>query len=153
MAIVEKANLKDAGSIQRLVNHFADKGEMLHRPLSEIYENIRGYFVCRSEAGEVLGCAALQPLWSDMGEIRAVAVWEENQRQEIGRALVGACLNEAKELGLPSVFLLTYRPEVFGRFGFERVDRMTLPRKVWGECYKCPKYPDCEEVAMIRKLD
>lgn len=152
---VEKAQLGDATAIQGLINSFADKGEMLHRPLSGIYEQIRSYFVCRSKVGEVLGCAAIQPLWNDTGEIRAVAVRADYQRQGVGGVLVQACLEDARQLGLPEVFLLTYKPDWFGRFGFKQVDAtMKLPRKVWGECPSCPRspYPDCGEIAMICRL-
>ncbi len=152
---VEKAKLEDAPSIQQLVNHFADKGDMLHRPLKKICEDIRGYYVYRGRAGEVLGCAALQPLWMDLAEIRAVAVREDSQGRGICRALVQACLKEARDLHLPEVSLFTFRQEVFARFGFEAVNaEMKLPQKIWGECPSCPKspYPDCGEKAMILRL-
>lgn len=154
---VEKARLKDASLIQELVHQFAKSGAMLERPLTKICESIQGYFVCRGSEGEILGCAALQPMWSDRGtgEIRAVAVREDCQGRGIGNALVKACLKEAKQLGLPDVFLLTYKPEFFGNFGFKQVDaKVELPWKVWGECPSCPKspYPDCGEVAMIRRV-
>ncbi|MCL5046259.1 MAG: N-acetyltransferase [Actinobacteria bacterium] len=149
--IVEKARLADAGAIQKLVNYFADRDEMLHRALSDVYENIRDFFVYR-EAGEVLGCGSLHVLWDDLAEIKAMAVKEERHGQGIGSLIVQACLDEAKAMAVPTVFLLTYRPTFFERFGFERVDMITLPRKVWRECYECPKFPNCEEIAMVLPL-
>ncbi len=148
---VEKARIKDVPQIHRLINHFADKDEMLGRSLSEIYENIRDYFVIRG-GKRVLACAALHICWSDLAEVKSVAVAEDNQRQGIGTRLVEACLNEAKELGIATVFCLTYRPTFFEKFGLSQVDKMELPRKVWTECYRCPKFPDCDEVALIRHL-
>jgi len=144
----EKAKIKDVTQIHQLINYFADKGEMLARSLSEIYENIRDYFVVR-QGDRVIACAALHVSWVDLAEIKSVAVSEDNQQQGIGAQLVEACLNEAKELGIPTVFCLTYRPAFFEKFGFSKVDKMALPRKVWTECYRCPKFPDCDEVALI----
>jgi amino-acid N-acetyltransferase len=148
---VEKARISDADQMHRLINHFADKDEMLPRPLSEIYENIRDYFVVR-QGEQVVGCAALRIMWLDLVEIKSVAVVEEKQSQGIGSQLVEACFKEARELGIPTIFCLTYKPTFFERFGLSQIDKMELPRKVWTECYRCPKFPDCDEVALIREL-
>ncbi|MFQ5924388.1 MAG: N-acetyltransferase [Dehalococcoidia bacterium] len=145
---VEKACIGDIPQIQRLVNYFADKGEMLPRSLSELYENIRDLFVVR-DGGEVIACGALHVFWSDLAEIRAVAVVEEKQDEGAGALLVQACLEEAKSLGIETVFCLTYKPDFFERLGFHQVDMMELPRKVWGECQRCPKFPHCDEVALV----
>ena len=143
-----KARISDVTQMHQLINYFADRGDMLPRPLSEIYENIRDYFVVR-QSERVIGCAALHVSWSDLAEIKSVAVAEDSQHQGIGTQLVEACLNEAKELGIPTVFCLTYKPAFFEKSGFSQLDRMELPRKVWTECYRCPKFPDCDEVALI----
>ncbi len=152
MNALEKARISDATQMHKLINDFADKGEMLARPLSEIYENIRDYFVIR-EGERVIACAALHVLWSDLAEIKSVAVAEDSQRQGIGNRLVEACLREAKELGMPTVFCLTYKPAFFERFGFSQIDKMELPHKVWTECYRCPKFPNCDEIALIHHLE
>ncbi len=148
MGAVEKAKIPDIPQIHQLVNYFAEKGEMLARPLSEMYEDIRDYFVIR-KGGRVIACAALHVSWSDLAEIKALAVAEDIQKQGVGAQLVEACINEAKELGIPVVFCLTYKPAFFKKMGFSVVDKMQLPRKVWTECYRCPKFPDCDEVALI----
>lgn len=148
---VEKARISDIAQIHRLVNYFADRGEMLPRALSELYENIRDFFVVR-EGDQVVGCAAHHVFWSDLTEIRAVAVVEEKQDQGAGDLLVEACLEEARSLDIETVFCLTYKPDFFERFGFHRVDVMELPRKVWGECQRCPKFPNCDEVALVYQV-
>ena len=149
---VEKATISDVAQMHRLINYFADKDEMLPRPLSDIYENIRDYFVVR-QSGQVTGCAALHVMWSDLAEVKSVAVVEDSQRQGIGSQLVEACLEEARLLGLPTAFCLTYKPDFFQKLGFSEVDKMELPRKVWTECYHCSKFPDCDEVALICNLE
>lgn len=145
---VDKAKIRDISQIHQLVNYFAEKGEMLARPLSELYESIRDFFVIRQD-DRVIACAALHISWSDLAEIRSVAVAADRQQQGIGSQLVETCLDEANKLGIPTVFCLTYDPAFFERHGFYQVDKMELPRKVWTECYRCPKFPDCDEVALI----
>ncbi len=145
---IDRARIKDVPQMQELINYFADRGEMLARSLSEIYENIRDYFVIR-QGERVLACAALHVMWSDLAEVKSLAVAEDKQKQGFGDQLVTVCLNEAKELGIPTVFCLTYKPAFFERVGFTQVDKMELPQKVWTECYRCPKFPNCDEVALI----
>jgi amino-acid N-acetyltransferase len=147
----EKARVNDAASMQQLINGLADKGEMLPRALSEIYENIRDYFVVR-DGDKIVGCAALHVNWLDLAEIKSLAVDGEKQKQGLGSLLVQACLDEAKQLGIPTVFCLTYKPAFFEKHGFRLVDKMELPRKVWTECYRCPKFPNCDEVALVHRL-
>jgi amino-acid N-acetyltransferase len=148
---LEKAKISDVPEMHKLINSFAEKGEMLARPLSEIYENIRDFFVVK-EGERVIGCAALHVCWSDLAEIKSVAVAEDKQDRKVGAKLLEACLADAKALGIPTVFCLTYKPGFFEKFDFSQVDKMELPRKVWTECYRCPKFPDCDEVALICRI-
>jgi len=152
MNSVEKARVRDAPQIHQLINYFADKGEMLARSLSEIYENIRDYFVVR-QGERVIACVALHISWSDLAEIKSLAVAEDSQEQGIGAQLVEACLKEAGELGIPTVFCFTYQPAFFKRHRFVDIDKMELPRKVWTDCLRCPKFPNCDEVALICHLE
>jgi amino-acid N-acetyltransferase len=148
---VEKAKISDVPQMHQLINYFAEKDEMLPRSLSELYENIRDCFVIR-EGEEVLGCVSLHVYWSDLAEIRSLAVTKVSQEQGVGAKLVKACIKEAKELGITTIFCLARKPDFFEQFGFSRVDKMELPRKVWTECYRCPKFPDCDEVAVTLNL-
>jgi len=148
---VEKARISDVPQIHQLINYFADKGEMLPRPLSELYENIRDYFVVR-QGERMIACVALHISWSDLAEVKSLAVAEDSQKQGIGAQLVKACLKEAEELGIATIFCLTYKSAFFEQFDFSQVDKMELPRKVWTECYRCPKFPNCDEVALVRNL-
>jgi len=149
---VEKARIQDVPQMHKLINHFAGRGDMLGRSLSDIYESLRDFFVVREEE-EVLACAALHISWSDLAEIRSAAVAEENQKKGFGAMLVKACLEDAISLGIGTVFCFTYRPEFFKRYQFVDIDKMELPRKVWTDCYHCPKFPNCDEVALICKLE
>jgi amino-acid N-acetyltransferase len=148
---VTKARISDVPQMQDLVNSFASKGEMLPRALSEMYENLRDYFVIR-DGKRVIACAALHINWSDLAEIRSVAVREETQRQGVGALLLEACLKESHSLGIAKLFCLTYKPDFFQKLGFRLVDKLELPRKVWSECYSCPHFPDCDEVALVLDL-
>ena len=148
----EKARINDIPQIHKLVNYFADKGEMLPRALSELYENMRDFFVVR-DGEKLVACAALRIFWSDLAEVRAVCVAEEIQDKGAGALLIRACLEEARSMGIETIFCLTYMPGFFERFGFRQVDKNELPRKVWGECLRCPKFPDCDETAMIYNVE
>jgi len=149
--MLRKAEIKDVKEIQKLLTHFANRGDMLSRSLSELYEAIRDFYICEEE-GRLLGTAALHVVWEDLAEIRSVAVSEEAGRKGVGTQLVQACLDEAREIGLKRVFCLTYKPNFFGKFGFRIVDKSELPHKVWGDCMKCVKFPDCDEIAMVLDL-
>ncbi|HWI39873.1 MAG TPA: N-acetyltransferase [Verrucomicrobiae bacterium] len=149
--MIRKATIADVKEIQKLLGFFAGRGEMLPRSLSELYESLRDFFVVEEE-GKLLGVAALHILWEDLAELRSVAVSEEAGRRGIGSQVVGACLEEARQLGLNRVFCLTYKPDFFAKFGFRLTDKSMLPHKVWGDCMKCVKFPDCDEIAMILEL-
>lgn len=149
---LEKGKIGDVPQMHELINSFADKGDMLGRSLSELYEDIRDYFVVREDE-RVIACAALHVTWEDLAEIRSVAVAADSQSQKVGAELVKACLKEAKELGLSTVFCLTYKPGFFEKCGFAQIEKTTLPHKIWGECYRCPKFPNCDEVALIYYIE
>ena len=148
---VDRARVGDASSVHRLISRFADKGEVLPRALSEIYDGIRDYFVVR-KGDRVVACAALHVTWVDLAEIRSLAVDEQEQKQKIGSLLVQACIDEARELGIPKIFCLVRKPAFFERHGFQLIDKTELPQKVWAECFRCPKFPNCDEVALIHHL-
>ena len=148
---IEKATMGDVPQIQDLVSNFAGLGEMLPRPLAEIYEHLRDFFIVRN-SGRLVACAALHIMWDDLAEIRSLAVEEAWQEQSVGFLLVQACLDEARSLGIATVFALTQRPSFFEKLGFHQADMMALPRKVWGECFRCPKFPGCDEIAVIIDL-
>jgi len=145
---VKKARLGDVKQIHALVNAFADRGRMLAVPLSDLYDNVRDFTVVCAGDGGLLGCCCLRIVWEDLAEIRSLAVTEEAQGAGLGRELVESCLAEARELGVPRVFALTYVPDFFAALGFCLIDKNELPHKVWADCVKCPKFPDCDEVAV-----
>lgn len=140
--------MADVKAIQRLIAEYARKGDMLPRSLSDIYENLRDYFVFE-DGGEVIGSAAIHIMWEDLAEVRSLAVQEGRMRRGVGTQLVEACISEAIVLGIARVFALTYKPEFFEKLGFQRVDKAELPHKIWTDCLKCAKFPDCDEIALV----
>jgi len=149
--VIRKAQIGDIKGIHALVNSFASRGRMLALSLSELYDNVRDFTVaCEdgSAGGRLLGCCGLHIVWEDLSEVRSLAVAEESQGRGVGQGLVRSCLDEARGLGVKRVFALTYAPEFFARLGFRTVDKGQLPHKVWADCVKCPKFPDCDEVAV-----
>lgn len=150
--MIRKAQIKDVKDIQKLLTGYASRGDMLSRSLSELYESLRDFYVCE-EDGKLMGTAALHVVWEDLAEVRSVAVAEDVARKGIGSQLVQACIAEARAIGLKRIFCLTYKPEFFGKHGFRLVDKSELPHKVWSDCIKCVKFPDCDENAMVLDLD
>jgi len=148
---IEKATMADAPTIQGLVSGLASLGEMLPRPLAEIYEQLRDFLVVRDNE-RLVACAALHIVWEDLAEVRSLAVLDEWRDKGVGALLVEACLDEARALGIVTVFALTRQPSFFEKMGFHQADMMALPRKVWGECFRCPKFPNCDEIAVIIEL-
>ena len=123
------------------------------RSLSELYDSLRDFFVYCDEDKRILGCSALHICWEDLAEVRSLAVHPEYHQRGIGNRLVQACLEEARELEISRVFVLTYQEKFFSDIGFKKVDKSVLPHKVWGDCLKCPKFPNCDEIAMIINVD
>ncbi|MCL5958102.1 MAG: N-acetyltransferase [Chloroflexi bacterium] len=149
---LRKAKLSDVSAIHRLLTHYAkSKGALLPRSLSELCEHVRD-FVVVEEGGQMVGCCALHVIWDDLAEVRSLAVQETVRGRGWGRHLVDACLDEAREMGVPRVFALTYIPQYFEKLGFKQAEKSKLPQKIWAECFRCPKFPDCGEVAMVRDL-
>ncbi len=146
--MIRKATLEDIKSIQDLINFYAEKDKMLPRSLNELYENIRDFFVYE-DSGKILGCAALHVTWEDLAEIKSLAVGESTQKKHIGSMLVKAIFEDAKKLNIKRIFALTYVPAFFEKMGFKKIKHSKLPHKIWSECIKCVKFPDCEEVAMV----
>ena len=145
------AHINDVEQMNKLVDHFAKKDLMLARPLGELYENIRDYYVY-VENGSIVGCAALHIFWKDLAEIKSIAVEEDYQKRGIGKQLIQKCLEEGKALGISRLFVLTYIPEFFERMGFKLIDKDLLPHKIWTECVKCFKFPDCGEVSLVIEI-
>jgi len=147
--MIRKARMSDVKGIHGLIAEYARKGDMLPRSLADIYENLRDYFIFEDDDGELVGSAAIHIMWEDLAEVRSLAVREGKMRRGIGTQLVESCISEAIVLGIGRVFALTYKPEFFEKLGFHVVDKAELPQKIWTDCLKCSKFPDCDEVALV----
>jgi amino-acid N-acetyltransferase len=152
--MIRKAVIEDVKSIHKILSTYGAQGLLLPRPLSELYDHLRDFFVLveNSEEDRILGACALGVCWDDLAEIRSLAVAEDQQGKGHGCQLVKACLDEAYSLGLKRVFALTYVEGFFEKMGFREVEKSVLPHKVWADCLKCPRFPDCDETAMILEL-
>jgi amino-acid N-acetyltransferase len=145
------AKITDAKAIYSLINSYAEEDKMLFRSMADIYENLQSFIVAELNGG-VVGCCALQIIWSDLSEIKSLAVDQTNTQKGIGSALVAAAVERATRLGAPRVFALTLYPEFFVKQGFEVIQKDKLPMKVWSDCAKCPKQQNCDEIAVIKEI-
>ena len=150
--MVRSAKISDARPIHKLLLQYARDGLVLPRSLSDIYEYIRNFYVFEGEDGVVLGAVCLQISWEDLAEVRSLVVAEQASGRGIGRKLVDQCLDEAREIGLQKVFALTYKVTFFEKLGFHEIEKSELPHKIWGDCVKCAKFPECDETAMLTIL-
>ncbi|THB62972.1 MAG: N-acetyltransferase [Desulfovibrio sp.] len=148
---IRKAQVRDVKTIHGLLLECSHTGLLLPRPFSDLYSHLRDFTVA-VENERTIGCCALAICWDDVAEVRSLAVVEEHHRQGVGLKLVEACLSEAVALGIYRVFTLTYQTRFFSRLGFKEVSKDLLPQKVWADCVNCPKFPDCDEIAMLIEL-
>ncbi len=148
---IRKANISDLKEVHKLINDFAKREQMIPRSLNELYETLRDFVVYDSE-GKIRGVCALHIMWEDLAEIRSLAVDKGYQKRGIGKSLIRQCLKEAKALGVRRIFALTYSPDFFKKMGFKDADKSSLPQKIWGDCLRCPRFPECDEQEVIINL-
>ncbi len=151
--MIRKAILDDVNSIHSLLQYYNIKGELLARPLSKLYDHLRDFWVFEDpEENKVVGCCALQFCWEQLAEIRSLAVDPDHTGKGIGSTLTERTIQEAVYFNVKDLFTLTYRPTFFEQFEFSEVDKNDLPIKVWSDCIGCVSFPNCDEIAMIKKL-
>jgi len=148
---VRKAAMHDIPALLDLINGYSAKGIMLPRTEFEISENMRDFMVAYA-GSQLVGCGALHFYSPTVGEIRSLAVAESHKTHGIGRLIVDSLVYEAKLYGLDAAFAFTYVPGFFARVGFHEVERGELPLKAWKDCLRCPKFHDCDEIAVVRVL-
>ncbi|MBU4318673.1 MAG: N-acetyltransferase [Proteobacteria bacterium] len=151
--MIRNATIYDIKAIYGLLQEYGNLGELLPRPLSRLYDHVRDFTVFEDEKSKkVVGCCALQFCWEDLAEIRSIAVHPDYIRRKIGTELIENALKEALHYQIKKLFLLTYKPDFFKKFAFSIIDKSELPLKIWTDCITCVKYPDCDEIAMIKHL-
>ncbi len=144
---IRPARMSDVKAIHSLLRQFADKGLLLGRSISSLYDQLRD-FVVYDDNG-IQGVCSLHICWENLAEIRSLAVAEKSQGQGIGKELVTSCLDEARSLEIDRVFVLTYQADFFRKMQFSDTKKNNLPHKIWSDCLQCPKFPDCDEEALI----
>jgi len=145
--IVRNATVNDVDTIYSLISRYAQLDKMLFRSKAYIYDNLQMFNVVEM-GNNVVGCCALQVIWSDLAEIKSLAVDEDVQNKGVGKSLVEKAVEQAKNLGVKKVFALTLVPKFFENRGFTVVDKKTLPMKVWSDCSRCTKQENCDEIAV-----
>jgi amino-acid N-acetyltransferase len=151
--MIRKACINDVRSMHGILTQYAARGLLLGRSLSDLYSQLRDFIIVEDDTTHaVVGTCSLRICWEDIAEIRSLAVREDYHGKDLGRDMVKTCITEARELGLKKLFVLTYVPAFFEKMGFKMVDKSVLPHKVWGDCIKCVKFPDCDEEALIQEL-
>ena len=148
---IRLARMGDISAMADLINYHAERGRMLHRSAAYLYERVRNFCVCQM-GDRVVGCCALEPVWSELGELKSLAVLEELRGQGIGRRLIERSLEAGRSIDIKRVFCLTREPRFFENLGFGRLERNKLPHKVWSDCVNCPVKDNCDEIALLLNL-
>ncbi|MBN1456535.1 MAG: N-acetyltransferase [Sedimentisphaerales bacterium] len=148
---IRKATVKDVEAIHSLISYYAELDKMLFRSHADIYEKLQNFAVAESDS-EVVGCCVLQVIWADLAEIKSLAVKKSYFGQGIGKSLVQRSIDQAMELAVDKVFVLTLEPAFFEKIGFTRIEKELLPMKVWSDCAKCSKQDHCDETALIYSI-
>jgi amino-acid N-acetyltransferase len=148
---VRSANVSDVKAIHALINAYAERDQMLFRSLADIYKNLQTFSVVESD-GQVVGCCALEVIWSDLAEVKSLAVDEAHKNRGVGSMLVNAAVEQARMMGVPKVFGLTLKSGFFEKLGFKIIDKSELPMKVWSDCARCPKQQNCDETAVVKEI-
>lgn len=151
MFLYRKPKFADVDEIHELIAGYAAQGLMLPKPHSTLYETLREFIVAEEVAsGKIVGVGALHLTWNELAEVRSMAVHADFSRRGIGSAIVKKLLEEGRAVGVKEFFTLTYRPDFFKSLGFTVTTKESLPHKIWKECIECPKFPNCDEIAMTR---
>jgi amino-acid N-acetyltransferase len=129
--VVRRARTSDVPAIKQLVDTYAGK-ILLEKNLVTLYEAVQEFWVAEL-AGKVVGCGALHVLWSDLGEIRTVAVDPTTTGRGFGHAIVNRLLEVARELQLQRLFVLTFETEFFGKHGFTEIEGTPVTAEVFEE--------------------
>ena len=148
---IRDAKIKDAREIHRLVNYYAELDKMLFRSLADVYESLLTFMVADFNS-KIVGCCGFEVIWANLAEIKSLAIDQNYCGKGVGKALITAACERARQIGVSNVFALTLEPEFFIKLGFTRVERKVLPMKVWSDCARCPKQDQCDEVAVMLKL-
>ena len=129
--VVRRARTSDVPGIKRLVDTYAGK-ILLEKNLVTLYESVQDFWVAE-EGGDVVGCGALHVLWSDLGEVRTVAVDPAVRGNGIGHAIVERLIEVARDLDLQRVFVLTFETEFFAGHGFTEIEGTPVDAEVYEE--------------------
>ncbi len=148
---IRPALASDAKGIHTLLLKYSQQEVLLPRPLSEIYALIPQFFIAEVD-DKLVGCSALEVFTSELGEVRSLAVDPQYKGYKIGEGLLTEVEGYAKNIGLSKIMALTYVDKFFHKFGYKTVMMTQLPEKVWGVCVKCPKFNNCDEVAVLKRL-
>ena len=151
MLTVQKPRLIHAREIEELIKNNSRSSRILKRDYDEICSGIRSFFTV-FENNQVAGCISLAVFSPELGEIRSLIVDQASRGKQLGKMLLAACENEARELGIQRLFALTLIPEFFLKNGFKTVSRDIFPHKIWQDCLKCERFPDCDETACLKVL-
>lgn len=121
-ATVHKATDSDLLELSDFIKPFVDQGDLLPRTFDELEDLLETSFIARYE-GRIVGCAALDIYNKKLCEIRSLAVDPQAQGLGIGKKLVSACVELARQEGIYEIMSISAAEDFFKSCGFD----FTLP--------------------------
>ncbi len=119
--------------IRELVEPLVQRRILLGKEAVTFYESVQEFRVAETADGELIGCGALHVMWSDLAEVRTLAVADQWLGRGVGRALLGRLEGDARELGLSRLFCLTFEVGFFERNGFVDMGSETVDPTLYAE--------------------
>ncbi len=148
-----KPILSDIPNMRNLVSLEVQNGVILDRSEDEIANTIRSYKAIKNEFDDIVAFSSLYIYSMTLGEIRSLIVREDCRRKGLATLLINSLTDDANNLGLKEVLVLTYKREVFEKLNFKEIDKAKIPNhKIWADCIKCKRFPVCDEIALIKTL-
>jgi amino-acid N-acetyltransferase len=147
-----KPDVLDVHAMQELVMEDVENGNILDRNSNEMATTIRSYTAIKLE-DVFIGFVAVHIHTTELAEIRSLVVKKEFRGKDIAKILIEKAIIEAKKLHLKKLLVLTYKKELFEHFGFQEIEKASLPdTKIWADCIKCKHFPVCDEIALTLEI-
>lgn len=127
---IRAAQTRDVKAIRELIDLYALQRRLLTKETVTLYESVQEFTVAEVN-GEVIGCGALHVMWEDLAEVRTLAVREEFRGRGVGKRMLEAIVNRAKEIGVKRLFCLTFETDFFARHGFNVIDGAPVDQDVY----------------------
>jgi N-acetylglutamate synthase-like GNAT family acetyltransferase len=151
--IVRRARPSDVGQIAELIAEYAREGTMLAKSPEAIELALDDFVVAVDRHQRVMACGALKEYSPSLAEVASLAVSRTAHGKGLGRRIVAAVENLARQRGIAELFALTLTPAFFEAVGYSVTERSRYPEKMRRDCVGCARRFACGEICVWRPLE